>query len=331
MMNKDIKTLLCAASVALLATACSNDETEYVDITRPIDLQLAPAAPAAGTKAGIDAATFDANDVVGLYWAWTEGTVTGDVPITASIVKNTTWGNGSISGELLYWQNTTDVHTLYAYYPYTAQVADNAYALPVSIKADQNSATAAADYEATDVLWGKLSSTARSSLSLSLGHRLSLLTVTLQKGDGYATDEALPAIASVEISNGTDGFRLEGTLNLADGSVTAGTGGTTASALTAYSYGGTYRAIVLPGETIVPTIRITTEDGTTYTYTYSSTETPSIQTASNQVYAFTLDLNKGSLTLANGTDGLSISAWGTSTSITGDAGMDIPASATAGN
>ena len=51
-----MKVLLCAASVALAVTACTNDEQQGVDINRPIGLNPMP-TPAASvqTKAAIDA------------------------------------------------------------------------------------------------------------------------------------------------------------------------------------------------------------------------------------------------------------------------------------
>lgn len=310
-----MKTLLYAASIALAVTACTNDEPQSVDINRPIGLKPVPGqSVAVQTKAAIDAQTFDTNDVIGLYLAWTEG-ATGETPIASSLVKNTAWSNGTYNGEPLYWQNTADVHTLYAYYPYNAQADNEACQVAVTLKADQNTATAAADYEAADVLWGKFAGKARFSVPITLGHRMSLVTVSLTPGDGYAEGEALPAITNVTLL-GT--FHLQGTLHLANGTVTAATGSQTATKLTAYSFGDSRRAILLPGESIAagaPFIRITTTDGTTYTYQPEE----AITTVSNKVYNFTLQLNKAGLSLGN----LKIDEWGTSADTSGEADMDI--------
>ena len=67
----------------------------------------------------------------------------------------------------------------------------------VSIKPDQNnSSTAAADYEASDLLWGKCTTVATNSASISMKHCMSQITVTLSAGNGYSS---LPAIDKVEL------------------------------------------------------------------------------------------------------------------------------------
>ena len=317
MMNRQLKPLLLAASAVLLATAC-NDDNNGVDISRPIDLHLAPAAPlTAETRAAIGAEAFDEGDEVGLYLAWaTDATAENGTAINASLVENTKWCNGQFEGEPLYWQNTVSYHTIYAYYPHTANVTSD-YKVAVSIKQDQNSETKAADYEASDVLWAKRTDKAQNNLQLPLGHRMSLVTVTLEKGEGYAETEEMPTITKVELLK-TGGFQLEGTMELADGDVTA-TGSSTATSLTTYKYDSDYRAILLPGEGISNMedfIRITLADGTTYTY---KPET-AISTTANTVYNFALKLNKAGVNLS----GLTISKWGTTASYEGGAGMEIP-------
>lgn len=314
-MNRQLKPLLLAASAVLLATAC-NDDNNGVDISRPIDLHLAPAAPlTAETRAAIDAPSFDSDDVVGLYLAWTTG-ATEESAINASLVENTKWCNGQFEDEPLYWQNTVDQHTIYAYYPYTANVTN--YTVPVSIKQDQNTETAAADYEASDVLWAKHTGKAQNNLPLPLGHCMSLVTVTLEKGEGYAETEVMPTITKVELLK-KGGFQLEGTMKLADGDVTATAGGKTATALTTYDYDGKdYRAILLPDEVISNMedfIRITLADGTTYTYQPAT----AITTTANTKYNFALKLNKAGVDLS----GLTIGKWGETGPISGNADMDI--------
>lgn len=320
-MKRELKGLLYAASIALLATACSNDDENMggVDINKPIDLQLMPApAATADTKAAIGATAFDSDDNVGLFLAWTEG-ASAQVPIANSIVQNSTWQNGSITnGSELYWQNTADEHTIYAYYPHAADLTAGTYSVPVTIQADQQTA-GAAGFENADVLYGTFSGQAQSSVSIAMEHKMSQVTVKLEGGDGYTSGAPLPTITKVEL-NCTDGFILGGTLALANGNITADAATTTATTLTAYNDNGTYRAILVPGQEIAQGtefVRITTTDGTTYTYTLDE----AINTASNTIYALTLRLNKGEIELTS--DGLSISQWGQTNTIDGDADMDI--------
>ena len=318
-MKREMKGLLYAASIALLATACSNNDENLggVDINKPIDLQLMPApAATADTKAAIGATSFDVNDNVGLFLAWKEG-ASAQVPITNSIVQNSTWQNGSITGEQLYWQNTADVHTIYAYYPH-ADLTAGAYNVPVTIQADQQTA-GATGFENADVLYGTFSGQAQNNVSIAMGHTMSQVTVKLEGGDGYTSGAALPTIAKVEL-NCPAGFILDGTLTLADGKIAPAAATTTATTLTAYNDNDTYRAILVPGQTIsqgTEFVRITTTDGTTYTYTLDE----DINAKSNTIYALTLKLNKGEIELTS--TGLSISPWGTTSTINGGADMDI--------
>ena len=317
-MKREMKGLLYAASIALLATACSNNDENLggVDINKPIDLQLMPApAATADTKAAIGATSFDANDNVGLFLAWTEG-ASAQVPIANSIVQNSTWQNGSITGEQLYWQNTADVHTIYAYYPYTDLTA-GAYNVPVTIQADQQAA-GATGFENADVLYGTFSGQAQNNVSIAMGHTMSQVTVKLEGGNGYTSGAPLPTISKVEL-NCPDGFILGGTLALADGKIAPAAATTTATTLTAYNDNDTYRAILVPGQTIsqgTEFVYITTTDGTTYTYTLDK----AISAESNTIYALTLRLNKGEIELTS--TGLTISQWSTDP-INGDADMDI--------
>ena len=320
-MKREMKGLLYAASIALLATACSNNDENLggVDINKPIDLKLMPApAATADTKAAIGATSFDANDNVGLFLAWTEG-ASAQVPIANSIVQNSTWQNGSITGEQLYWQNTADEHTIYAYYPYT-DLSAGAYNVPVTIQADQQTA-GATGFENADVLYGTFSGQAQNNVSIAMGHTMSQVTVKLEGGDGYTSGAALPTISKVEL-NCPAGFILGGTLALADGKIAPAAATTTATTLTAYNDNDndTYRAILVPGQTIsqgTEFVCITTDDNTTYTYTLDE----DITTASNTIYALTLRLNKGEIELTS--TGLTISQWGTTDTIDGDADMDI--------
>ena len=319
-MKREMKGLLYAASIALLATACSNNDENLggVDINKPIDLKLMPApAATADTKAAIGATSFDANDNVGLFLAWTEG-ASAQVPIANSIVQNSTWQNGSIiKGEQLYWQNTADEHTIYAYYPH-ADLSASTYSVPVTIQADQQTA-GATGFENADVLYGTFSGQAQNNVSIAMGHTMSQVTVKLEGGNGYTSGAPLPTIAKVEL-NCPAGFILGGTLALADGKIAPAAATTTATTLTAYNDNDTYRAILVPGQTIsqgTEFVCITTDDNTTYTYTLDK----AITTESNTIYALTLKLHKGEIELTS--TGLTISQWGQTNTIDGDADMDI--------
>lgn len=122
MKTRSIQTLLLAATLGLLVTACNNDSDQTVDITKPINVKLSLTTTGTNipiSRAAIGATEFDDDDALGLYIAHKTG-ANGESPITSSLdPKNAPWVNGSFTDEPLYWQNVTDQHTLYAYYPYT--------------------------------------------------------------------------------------------------------------------------------------------------------------------------------------------------------------------
>lgn len=351
---------LMAASV-IITSACGNSDDPTVEpepdpvppiLSNPISLtpQLAPATVqnGAATRIAIGATTFDKDDVLGIYLAHTAGATT-EQPITAAIAPlNAKWQNGTYTGDqTLYWQNTTDVHTLYAYFPYTASV-DASFKAPAAILANQNAATAAADYEAADLLWGKLSTTALQTVSVPMQHCMSEVTITIAPGSGFAIDEPLPAISKVDLLC-ADGFSLSGKWSLADGSITAdaptaATGTDTQSStgltteLTTYIHAVTekagetpaivYRAILMPGQVFgkgADFIRATTADGTTYTYKLAikdaSDAAIDLTTAANHTYSFALKLNKSTLNLTQST--FSVSSWTSGETVEGEADMNM--------
>ena len=237
-------------------------------------------------------------------------------------------GDGSLSPGSLSHENLTPGHyRAFAYTPAAQHLAVEGGIASINAGAGDvlpsvgELWTGHADF---DVEEDRETAVAQNNLQLPLGHRMSLVTVTLKKGDGYGQDEEMPTIDKVELLK-TDGFQLEGTMELADGDVTA-TGSSTATSLTTYKYSSDYRAILLPGEVISNVedfIRITLADGTTYTY---KPET-AITTTANTVYNFALELNKAGVDLS----GLTIGKWGKTDTYEGGAGMEIPATQTPSN
>ena len=309
-MNRQLKPLFLLGTALLLATACTNDDTDTVDITRPIDLHLSPARTVtAETKVVIDGEAFDPEDVIGLYLAWTDGATT-EVPITQTITQ-TTWKGNAFTGESLYWQNTADEHTIYAYYPYSANV--EGYKVPVTIPDVQN----ADDEKTCNILYGTFSGTARNNVQIQMRHCMSLVNITLKKGAGYGENEPMPNIDKVTLNLQ---YHTSGTLDLATGKVTADEEGTKPDITTYLLTDDTtpdvpdYRAILMPGETL-DLIIITTDDGTDYEY---EPETAPVTEANTQ-YNFTLELNKAGVELLD----LDITPWGKTEEYTGGADMDI--------
>ena len=329
-------TIFLMATSVIITTACGSSDDPAVEpvppiLSTPINLTplLTPATGQSGTvtRLAIGATTFDSDDVLGIYLAHTAG-ATAEQPITAAIAPlNAKWQNGTYTGDQpLYWQNTTDMHTLYAYFPHTTSV-DAGFKAPATLLANQNAATAAADYEAADLLWGKLSTTALQTVSVPMQHCMSEVTVTIAPGSGFAIDEPLPAISKVDLLC-ADGFCLNGTWDLADGSITAAAATASTTAQDGDAPTLVYRAIVMPGQVFVKSadfIRATTTDGTTYTYKLAikdaADEPADLTATANHTYTFALKLNKSTLNLTQST--FSVSSWTSGEPIEGGADMDL--------
>ena len=69
MKTRSIQTLLLAATLGLLVTACNNDSDQTVDITKPINVKLSLTTTGTNipiSRAAIGATEFDDDDALGL-------------------------------------------------------------------------------------------------------------------------------------------------------------------------------------------------------------------------------------------------------------------------
>ena len=123
--NLFIALTMMTATAAI--TACSNDDNlETVDLNKPIDLNLSIGQPGTNTRASVSnggsTSTFTSGDEISLT-AVTKAK-TGDTPVAIDVegatYRNTltyTYDTGLTADEAFYWQNTSDMHSFYAYYP----------------------------------------------------------------------------------------------------------------------------------------------------------------------------------------------------------------------
>lgn len=341
--NLFIALTMMTATAAI--TACSNDDNlETVDLNKPIDLNLSIGQPGTNTRASVSnggsASTFTSGDEISLT-AVTKAK-TGDTPVAIDVegatYRNTltyTYGTGLPAGEAFYWQNTSDTHSFYAYYPAQTNFpkkADDAsytythsFTLPTTGSNIDNSTLA--KLNEANFMYGKKDAKATNEhISLELSHCMSQITFTVEKGAGYTASEAMPTITKAEILNGS-GLYTTGTFNLSAGTVTASTSGVTAGieAITPYrptATATTWYAIVFPGQAFAnhsAFIRFTTSDDTSGSTTYTYNLESALTCTANTSYNYALKLNRGSVTLS----GLTIAQW-TKTDKSGNAGMDFP-------
>ena len=148
-------------------------------------------------------------DKVGVFMLDANGTLPGSVIDNAANVEYTvTDGNGSLSGETLYYPISKSVDFV-AYYPYKSDLDQEKceYGIDVS---DQSVPAA------IDVLYAKAEdkSKADKTVSLSFSHVLSKVTLEVQAGEGITLDN----IGGVSIG----GMPVSATLSLSDGALEAG-------------------------------------------------------------------------------------------------------------
>lgn len=344
--NLFIALTLLTATAAI--TACNDDENPgTVDLSKPIDLNLSIGQSGTGTRASVSDGSgisyFETGEKISLTAV--SKAKTGDTPVAidaeGATYRNTqTYTKPDTQSDIewdgtFYWQNTSDMHSFYAYYPaqenFPKKATDGTYTythnftLPTKDNNIDNSTLALLNQ--ANFMYGKEDSKATNSpISLELSHCMSQITFTVEKGTGYTDDEAMPTITKAEILNG-DGLYTAGTFSLSAGTVTANTAGVTTStkAITPYrtsSTATTWYAIVCPEQNFANGsnfIRFTTSDGTNGTTTYTYKLEAALSCVANYSYNYALKLNRGSVTLG----GFSIAKW-TKTDKSGNAGMDIP-------
>lgn len=324
------KQLLLAPALAMLLVvgACSNEENQpqAVDLNTPISLDFGMET---ATKVAIANPTgFDAGDRLGVYLATSDdnaqaplgsGRAVNNVPFS----KTATGWDGAI-----YWQNTSQWHTLYGYYPYDETLDGTLTSKAVTVAQDQQ-ADGGKGYKATDCLWGVNAPTkaTTNTQTMVLNHCMARVTITLKPGKDI-TDAELDAMAEslrILASNGRP-VPATGMFELATGVITANAQQDAPLTEVAPYYTNangsrTYYAILLPGTGFTkgePFISLTATDGTTYVYKLDTSSDLSLE--AGKEYIFNLTANKAGLNIEQ----FNIADWTTGGSSSGNIDIIIP-------
>lgn len=306
-MKKQQILFASALALTLALGACTNDnEPQVVDLTKPISLDFGLEAT---TKVAIENPIgFDNGDAVGVYLATSDDQTQAAINAGQPVNNVQFQLNGGTWDGVIYWQNTAQWHTLYAYYPYDAALDGTQTTKAVSVQADQYSNNGQA-YKAADYLWGvnrPVMATVSSQI-IQLKHRMARIVVKLSCGDDMAPEE-LQAIAPSLKLLGTD-IPTQGTFEVKDGSITADPSqdATTLSEVTPYSTrtadgsgAYTYYAILLPGTQFAngaEFVSLTDTDGTPYIYKLNAGGND-LQLVAGNEYTFKLKANKAGIDLA---------------------------------
>lgn len=291
-----IKKYLYIAVVCVLLSACSaGGEGGESDVPNPPE----PAKPT--VRIPIDISTtitratetaFENGDQIGLFVVNrnADGTQVALQP-TGNHVDNMLYTFSTVwtPAAPVYWKDTKTCADFYMYYPYRKSVA-SVSAMPFDVAADQS---AVAAYKASDLLVGSKLNVVPSKQAVDIvaKHVMSQVEIVLKAGNGF-TDASL---ASAEVSLRLNDMKTSATVDLSTAAVTA-TG--TASSLTPYKDGGTYRAIVVPQKVDMGNLITVTVDGTDYNLKKAFTFT------AGKRHTFTVTLAK----TGSGID-VSIGAW----------------------
>lgn len=291
-----IKKYLYIAAVSVSLFACSADgEGGEVVPSEPSN----PAQPT--ERMPIDISTsitratetaFESGDQIGLFVVNrnADGTLAALQPV-GNHVDNMlyTYSDVWTPATPVYWKDDRTCADFYMYYPYRNTVS-SVSAMPFDVAADQSTASA---YKAADLLVGSTLNVApkKQAVGIVAKHVMSQVEIVLKAGNGF-TDASL---ASAEVSLRLNDMKTSATVDLSTAAVTA-TG--TASSLTPYKDGGTYRAIVVPQKVEIGNLITVTVDGTDYNLKKAFTFT------SGKRHTFTVTLAK----TGSGID-VSIGAW----------------------
>ncbi len=257
-----IKKYLYIAVVCVLLSACSaGGEGGESDVTKP----SVPTQPT--VRIPIDISTtitratetaFESGDQIGLFVVNrnADGTQAALQP-EGNHVDNMLYTCSDVwtPATPVYWKDDQTNADFYMYYPYRNAVA-SVSAMPFDVAADQSTESA---YKAADLLVGSSLNVApkKQAVGIVAKHVMSQVEIVLKAGNGF-TDAS---IASSEVALRLNDVKTSASVNLSTAAVTAKG---TASRLTPYYDGGTYRAIVVPQEVAMGNLITVTVDGVDY-------------------------------------------------------------------
>ena len=280
---KRFSTILAALALVVLMQGCGKDPSTEPELPNnpdtptqsAVQLRLKGDIATITPPTRVNANGFEANDNVGVYIS-----ATGSLATSDNMLDNEafTYSSGNITapeGKEVYWGSEDVRLSVWAYYPYVTTVSDNA-AYPFAVNTNQ---TEAADYYNSDFITAQASNLAPQTtpVELTFAHSLSKIIVTLAAGEGITTE----ALTSAEKSLSISGAIVDGTIDLADGTATAGT---TKEAISLYALDGlNYAAIVYPQQSEI-SFRIELGDDV---YAYSAEV--EYEAGTQYQYTFTLD------------------------------------------
>ena len=273
---KHLSYLLAALLFVMTLSGCDNGPSVEPEIpTNPEQsaVQMLLKGSIAKPTTRLNDTGFSANDKVGIYVSSSNSlSSSGNMLNNEAFTYDQSGNITAPEGKEIFWNSADERLSVWAYYPYAENISNPA-AHPFTVASDQS---------ATNNFFNSVFITAHATdlapqtnaVNLTFNHALSKLDIIISSEDELATDKEFSI----------DGLIVDGTIDIATGTATAGTTTATITPL-ANNSKTRYSAVVYPQQS---TITFNMEmDGQTFKYTTD------VELEAGYQYAFTLiiDIN----------------------------------------
>lgn len=296
MEKKNHRFIILYALLIGIFVSCSDNITENIPFSSSgVPIQLAGSIDQENTTRANDQG-FVLGDRMGIYVVDYVNGQPGQLDATNNRASNVLFTFDAetykwSSPTTLYWRDNQTPVDIYGYYPGANAISDPA-AYMFEVKENQNAPAAngsLAGYEASDLLWGKVSQVQPTDQTIVVNYRhiLAGVRVSLQKGTGISDIEWEKLGKTVLIDNTVR------TANVDLGTGTVTPVGSTDRSVQMLEQSEDYRAIVIPqtidaGKTLISV----TIDGTAYTHKLTS----AMNYQAGKLHNFTITINKSEAT-----------------------------------
>ena len=284
------QTIMLMAACAALLAGCTNEVGESLGIDTPIQVT----ASVEGIMTTRAENTKDNLDNFGLYIKDKDDSYTsnygGENIEVSKLEGESVW---TLANEVLYQGSG---QTYFAYAPHAdAEDIDENMILSFSVQADQSTGT---NMQASDLLYDQGGTVGSANLSVTFSHKLSKLTVTLQKEENLTEDVTFNAVT-------LQGTKLGTTLNLTDGTLGEASGTAADITMCPATTANTYECILVPQEATYSVLINATVGGEQKTYVY----TPSAAYTFEPDQSYTLALKVKKADEPTAIEGIDVKGW----------------------
>ncbi|MGM9752464.1 MAG: fimbrillin family protein [Candidatus Cryptobacteroides sp.] len=235
-MNKR-NTVICIMAAILPACKQSTITPDVVDKRIPIRISTSI------SKVVDD--SFETGDKIGLYVVNASQSEEGNIWIAGPLLDTGnhldnvcyTYNGGWQSDVEHFWKDAYTKADFYCYYPYTPAI-NKTSEIHFETAKDQSTRES---FKSCEILWGKteLASPSEEYVALHTSHRMSQLLIAVLPGKGFTEETLEQSLTKVTVNN----IMTDAVLNLSNGELQ---GKGTASDISPWKDGGTYRAMIAP-------------------------------------------------------------------------------------